>query len=586
MAARGCFHLRHFVVGLAGCFLLYSSVATVAHAQTGLRISEIRFEGLKRISLWQAMEWLGLKAGDEFSISAADSAMTALEETGEFLERPEYRLESTGEGVGLIVTVREMPILSRILWEGNESLTVAELTDIIGLLPGKPLNGNDLSRGTQHINETYEERGYYASQVVGVQVEPETGVLTIRILETRIEKIEVEGRKKTRPYVFWTVIKSQPGDHLNGFKLQRDMYRLWALGIFEEIPTWEISAGNEPGKVIVRVMVKEAKTGRFSFGGGYGDTTGFVVQASVSESNFRGTAQTLNVGASTGTRANTFFVTHINPVFRQKDQKLSWNAFRRENLLDLRDQTGGTSEISRYLILETGADIGFSTRFMEWFSYRFEIGSREQKLNWESGPVHSSDQLEAEGFTEGRINTISHGLRRDSRLDIYDPFQGSVVDVSHIVGTDALGGDFNFQKVTLDLRVYDTLKKKNRDWVLAARLQIGRGFRDVPGIEQYYVGGSDTVRGHPFGELRGNRMVLANLELRLRKQPVGGAIFVDTGVASKKDEGLSTKNLITGVGAGIRVKIPQLAFLPIRLDLGYDVNEGGTEIHFGFGQVF
>lgn len=547
---------------------------------------EIRFEGLKRISYEQALNLLGLKVNDEFSLSSTEAAMAALEETGEFLEKPEYRLESVSDGVRIVITVREMPILSRIVWEGNESFSVAELTDILALEPGKPLNGKVLSEGTARINEAYEQKGFYASQVIGAQVEPESGILTIRILETKVEKIEIEGRRKTREYVFTTVIRTKPGDVLNGFTLQRDMYRLWSLGIFDEIPTWEIVAGSEPGKAVVRIIVKEAKTGRFSFGGGYGDTTGFVFQASVSESNFRGTAQTLNVGASTGTRANTFFITHINPVFRQKDQRLSWNAFRRENLLDLRNRSSGSPEISRYLVLETGGDIGFSTRFMDVFTYQIGIGSREQKLDWDSGPVLTSEQLDEEGFTEGRINTFSHGLRRDTRLDIYDPFQGSVVDVSHIIGTKALGGDFDFHKVTLDLRFYEPLKKESKDWVIGGRLQIGRGFNEVPGIEQYYVGGSDTVRGHPFGELRGNRMALANLELRFRKQPVGGAIFVDTGVASKKHEGLSTKNLITGVGVGIRVKIPALAFLPIRLDLGYNVDEGGTEVHFGFGQIF
>jgi outer membrane protein insertion porin family len=570
----------------AGWMVMLVVTTTAAMAQTGLGIAELRIEGLKRLAYEQVSEWAGLRAGDEFSVSGVEAAMTRLEETGEFLEKPEYRLESVPDGVRIVVTVREMPVLSRILWEGNQSLTVAELTDLIALAPGKPLNGKALSEGTVRINEAYEKKGFYASQVVGAQVEPETGVLTVRILETWIEKIEIEGRRKTREYVFLTMIKSKPGEPLNGYRLERDMYRLWGLGIFAEIPTWEIAAGSEPGKVIVRVTVAEAKTGRFSFGGGYGDTTGFVVQASVSESNFRGTAQTLNVGASTGTRANTFFINFINPVFRQKDQKLSWNAFRRENLLDLRDRTSGSSTVSRYLILETGGDISFSTRFMEVFSYRMGIGSREQTLGWESGPVLTNEQLENEGFTEGRIHTVSHGIRRDSRLDIYDPFQGAVVDVSHIIGVEALGGDFNFQKVTLDLRTYGTLNKKNKNWVLAGRLQIGRGFNNLPGIEQYYVGGSDTVRGHPFGELRGNQIALANLELRLRKQPVGGAIFVDTGVASKKDEGLSTKNLITGVGAGIRLKIAQLAFLPIRLDLGYNLNDGRSEVHFGFGQIF
>ncbi len=554
-------------------------------AAAPLPLREIQWEGLRRLNVEPLLQKCPLETGEEVSISRLEEFVDCLYETGEFLERPQYELEPLEDGVRLRVRVREFPVLTRILWSGNAALTAYELDEYLGLEPGQPLNRKALEEGLQRVLKAYEEQGYFLTQIQSVQVEEELGILRVHLVEPRISQILVEGLRKTRPYIIRVVLRTQVGDLVNAYRIQRDMYELWNLGIFEEIPQWRIERTEDPERVKLVITVQEGRTGRLNFGGGYSDTTGFVFQASVSEQNFRGTAQAVQFQLSIGSRVNTFFLDWFDPIYRRRNQRLRLTAFRTENLLDLTIQRNAQPVQATYSVLETGGRVSLSVRFQEVFYYRISFGSRNQRLLLQNGEGFTEEELYREGFSEGTVNSISHALRMDTRLDIFDPFAGTFVEVTHAIGLRYLGGDFSYQKVTLDFREYIPLDSRNR-WVLAFRILIGRATDRVPALEQFYMGGSETVRGYNFGEQRGLKAGLFNLEVRWRGSPLGAAVFLDAGSAVPADQPLRLKDALLGAGFGVRIKIPQLAFLPVRLDIGYNLRDGGSQTHFGFGQVF
>ncbi len=554
-------------------------------AAAPLPLREIQWEGLRRLNAEPLLQKCALETGEEVSISRLEEFVDCLYETGEFLERPQYELEPLEDGVRLRVRVREFPVLTRILWSGNAALTAYELDEYLGLEPGQPLNRKALEEGLQRVLKAYEEQGYFLTQIQSVQVEEELGILRVHLVEPRISQILVEGLRKTRPYIIRVVLRTQVGDLVNAYRIQRDMYELWNLGIFEEIPQWRIERTEDPERVKLVITVQEGRTGRLNFGGGYSDTTGFVFQASVSEQNFRGTAQAVQFQLSIGSRVNTFFLDWFDPIYRRRNQRLRLTAFRTENLLDLTIQRNAQPVQATYSVLETGGRVSLSVRFQEVFYYRISFGSRNQRLLLQNGEGFTEEELYREGFSEGTVNSISHALRMDTRLDIFDPFAGTFVEVTHAIGLRYLGGDFSYQKVTLDFREYIPLDSRNR-WVLAFRILIGRATDRVPALEQFYMGGSETVRGYNFGEQRGLKAGLFNLEVRWRGSPLGAAVFLDAGSAVPADQPLRLKDALLGAGFGVRIKIPQLAFLPVRLDIGYNLRDGGSQTHFGFGQVF
>lgn len=83
------------------------------------------------------------------------------------------------------------------------------------------------------------------------------------------------------------------------------------------------------------------------------------------------------------------------------------------------------------------------------------------------------------------------------------------------------------------------------------------------------LGGGNGLRGAPVDAYAGRRLLLFNAEYRtppliLRTLHVGGVLFYDAGSTYER-----RPNLVSSVGVGLRVLLPQFNIIPFRLDFGY-----------------
>jgi outer membrane protein insertion porin family len=191
-------------------------------------------------------------------------------------------------------------------------------------------------------------------------------------------------------------------------------------------------------------------------------------------------------------------------------------------------------------------------------------------------------------LASGRISAPSIGYVRDRRDLRLDPSRGSREQIIVEKAFRLLGGDSNFTKVDLDLRRYIPLikaAKRNEQpkLVLAGRFVLGRSLGQLPAFEQYFVGGSDTVRGYDTDEQFGDNQVYGNIELRYRLQRKFQIVgFIDAGSAYGGNFASSgNPKAIVGLGGGIRVQTP---IGPLRLDIGR--GDDGIKTHFGIGAQF
>lgn len=126
-------------------------------------VSDIRVEGLQRISSGTVFNYLPIKVGDEIDERSAQDAIRALFKTGFFTD---VQLEQ--EGTVLVVIVEERPSIATIKFIGNKEIKDDQLKEAmkqIGFTEGRVFNRSVLDKVTQELKNQYFSLGKYGAEV-------------------------------------------------------------------------------------------------------------------------------------------------------------------------------------------------------------------------------------------------------------------------------------------------------------------------------------------------------------------------------------------------------------------------------------
>ncbi len=123
------------------------------------RVSDIRVEGLQRISEGTVYNYLPVNIGDVLSVQKVRESIRALYGTGFFRDVQLHR-----DGTSLIVTVVERPSIERFEITGNKDIKTEDLQKSlrnVGLAAGKTFDRSVLENVQQYLTEQYFSRGKY-----------------------------------------------------------------------------------------------------------------------------------------------------------------------------------------------------------------------------------------------------------------------------------------------------------------------------------------------------------------------------------------------------------------------------------------
>ncbi len=153
-------------------------------------ISDIRVDGLERISAGTVFTYLPVQKGDTLSRSRSAEALRALYRTGFFKD---VRLDRQGDI--LVVVVSERPAIANITLVGNKDIKTEELTkglNNIGLSEGETYNELNIERVTQELTRQYNNRGKYNVRITPSVKELDRNRVdvTITIAEGKAAKIK------------------------------------------------------------------------------------------------------------------------------------------------------------------------------------------------------------------------------------------------------------------------------------------------------------------------------------------------------------------------------------------------------------
>ncbi len=534
-------------------------------------------------------------------------------------------------GVRVTFEVEPNPVLRSVEVPNSQVLPPGLVDDIFGDQYGSTLNLRDLDRGIRDLNNWYESEGYILAQVIDTPDISPDGVVTLDVAEGVIEDIEVsfldengspvdedgepiEGR--TRDFIVTRELSTQPGDIFNQQQLQRDLQRVFGLGLFDDVRV-ALNPGDDPRKVDVVLNLIEGNTGSLAAGLGFSGATGLFGTASYQQRNLGGNNQRLSAEVQVGERGFLFDVGFTDPWIGGDPYRTSYtvNVFNRRSLSLVFD--GGDPEVNlpdddepnvldagdRPRVDRLGGGISFTRPLDEWLgwqNWRGSVGLEFQRVSirdadGDISPVDAlGNDLSFDGDGTDNLLFVQLGLVNDRRNSVTQPTSGSVLRL----GTEQsipVGGSIVFNRLRGSYSRYfpvDFTNFNDGPETLALNLQVGTVLGDLPPYEAFTLGGTDSVRGYGAGELGTGRSFLqATAEYRFPIVAiVGGAVFLDYGtdLGTADDVPGQPANVRNkpgsgfGYGVGLRIQSP---IGPIRIDYGFG-EDGDGRFHFGFGERF
>ena len=180
---------------------LASAIAVPAWAQTtesgqpaiastdAFTATDIRIDGLQRISAGTVLTYLPIERGDTVDSSKTGEAIRALYKTGFF---EDVRLDR--QGSILVITVAERPAINKLTLSGNKDIKTEDLMkglQDIGLAEGETFDRLALDRVTQELTRQYNNRGKYNVEINPVvsQLDRNRVDVTINVKEGKAAKI-------------------------------------------------------------------------------------------------------------------------------------------------------------------------------------------------------------------------------------------------------------------------------------------------------------------------------------------------------------------------------------------------------------
>ncbi|MBO8154133.1 MAG: BamA/TamA family outer membrane protein [Thermovirga sp.] len=494
-------------------------------------------------------------------------------------------------GIYVEYEVVENPTIKEIVFEGNTVYPSDELMELVFSKPGSVFNRVFFRHDLQRIKEKYEKDGYTLVRMEDVTFED--GVVKIKIVEPRVGDIIIQGNKKTKTFVIKRQILLKKGDLFNAVLVRHSLNKLNQLGFFEDVSLGFEPNEENPNMVNLVFTVTEQKTTKVGLSIGHGSSSGWTGGATLTESNYKGLGQQAEIGFETGDREQ-YWVSFTEPYMDQEYYSWKVGVYKR-SWEDLEDYEDG--DLQHYYDEDKkGFYFGIGKKFRS-----------DEKLSWyalldwhdvEIFNVRNPDETPGTMVDdEDRVGTnysITGTLTYTDLVKFISYPDGAVYKLNVEQGyfEPDTGSEMEYTKYWIEARYYRPLKdflsgimdnldigSEDNPVIFASRLRYGSSSGQVPWAEQYFLGGSNDLRGYNDDEFEGDEMALLNAELRVPiKDAFSVVLFYDTGMAS---DNFSFSDMKDAYGIGVRVRTP---LGNLRLDVAEGEYE--TTTHFGFGEMF
>jgi outer membrane protein insertion porin family len=264
--------MKQVLMRFLGCFFALM-LSCAVQAQT-FRVSDIRVEGLQRVSAGTVFSALPIRVGDVLNQGDIQNATRELFKVGYFSD-----VEIKRDGDVLVLVIKERPAINNIELKGNKAIKTENLMDSLkdnNLSEGQIFQRATLEGITQALQREYVNQGRYGASVnIEIEDMPRNQVkVLVKIDEgspSRIKQINIVGNHsyteeelidlfELKTSGMWSWITGN--DKYNREKLKGDMERLesWYMDrgyLNFKIDSSQISLSPDKSKIFVTINITE-----------------------------------------------------------------------------------------------------------------------------------------------------------------------------------------------------------------------------------------------------------------------------------------------------------------------------------------
>lgn len=500
------------------------------------------------------------RSSDSISISRVTGWLDSLLESGNYA-RVGAAYDST-KGV-LSVQVEETPVVREVGFSGNTVFSSSELAKLAGISPGQRLNFRALADAGAKLEAKYRSGGYNLLQSPRAVLEKPAGRLIFEFREAKLEKVALEGNRRTRS---WVVLQNFPlhsGMLFSPEKVSRGVTDVYATGLFERV-----SALLEPGATgpVLKLVLKEKNYEQVRLGAHYTpdwESEGFV---DFLNANLEGTG--------------TEFKTHLQYGMRRQLYEASVKT-------DRIFKTYFTSRLGAFLYRERWRDY---SDFEHYGPYRerrwggfWSIGQQIYRLGTVSAEARAENFVFGQDGYDGQLYKL-RSLSLHSVVDTRDknpfPDRGAYNSVSLVSASSVLGGNLNYRKAAAFFSHFVPLGKV---LVFEPKVSLGLSSGSLPEPELFRLGGRDFFAGSPQRGFVARQFLVLSAGLRARFwKPLYPSLRWDLGKRWTRAPEFNLRNFSYGVLAELDVATP---FGPAGVGWAQS-NLHGRQFYFSLGYDF
>jgi hemolysin activation/secretion protein len=464
----------------------------------------------------------------------------------------------------------------QIIVRGNTVLSPADIDRAMAFFIGRSLTFEELLQIRTAITNLYIEKGYATSGAFLPPQDVADGIIEIQAVEGELEKIEIQGLTRLKEAYVRDRIELATHPPINLRRLESALQLLQFDPLLSRVDA-ELKAGTSPGRSVLSLSLKEAPPLSVSVQLANEDapSVGSVRESGILEyTNVLGVGDrfTAEIGFTEG--VDSYDIRYAVPLnardgtlalrYQDSNSEVIEDPF---SVLDIRGKTRAFSVDFRQPLHRTPTNefaLGLSLDFRRSRTFLFE----DIPFSFSLGPDDGESKVSVLRFSQDWIDrTPRRVLAARSQFSL---------------GLNAFGATIN--EDAPDGRFVSWVGQFQWVQALGEVISIARVTTQLTGdsllpLEQFSVGGIDTVRGYRQNQRVADNGIIGSFEVRvpiMRDDRLGVlhlAPFFDIGTVWNNDKSLSLPNPKTLLSIGLGLRWDISSYFSAQLDWGIPLNQ-------------